>query len=145
MKIYIATWLRRAKDHNTVRDIMLKAGHELTYDWTLTGDVSDREFKEISKIAVSEVDAVRNAEAVLVLLPGGNGTHGELVGALTTNKKVFLHAPDGLYDENNKTNVFYHHPNVKALVGGTLEDFSKFVLDILDEEATMKTLLSNLS
>ena len=39
MKYYIATGIKRAKEHNLIRNALNKLGHMITYDWTIHGSV----------------------------------------------------------------------------------------------------------
>ena len=67
----------------------------------------------------SELRAVRDAELVVALLPGGQGTHTELGVALATrsNKRIILWSETG--DEfafDNRTCTFYFHPAAERVV-----------------------------
>ena len=67
-------------------------------------------------MADQELEAVKNADVLIVLLPGGFGTHVEIGAALALGKPVILHAPD--YETLNKPYrcVFHYHPRVKLIV-----------------------------
>jgi nucleoside 2-deoxyribosyltransferase len=45
-------------------------------------------------IALAELAGIREADVLLVLLPGGCGTHVEIGAALALGKPVIIHAPD---------------------------------------------------
>jgi hypothetical protein len=69
----------------------LKAhGWERTFDWT------DQDYgpERYADVALAELAGVRDADVLIVLLPGGYGTHVEIGAALALGKPVILHAPD---------------------------------------------------
>lgn len=116
MKYYIATSLSRAVEHNLIRDSLKSLEHELSYDWTEHGSVKSVSFERLQEVATLELNAVLESDFVVVLLPGGNGTHLELGVALASNKKIFLHSEDpSLFELGPQTNAFYHHPNLIRL------------------------------
>lgn len=116
MKFYIATSLSRMTAHHMVRDALKNCGHELTYDWTLHGSVKSVSKERLQEVASLELDAVSEADFVVVLLPGGNGTHLELGFSIARGKRVFLHTEDSLvFELGPQTNAFYHHPDVFRL------------------------------
>ena len=113
MNYYIATSLSRMVAHHVVRDALKLCGHEISYDCTLHGSVKSVSKELLREVAVLELDAISRADFVVVLLPGGNGTHLELGFAIARGKKVFLHSEDALlFELGPQTNVFYHHPDV---------------------------------
>lgn len=116
MKFYIATSLSRIVAHRIVRDALAKWGHEITYDWTLHGNVKSVSEERLRKVAFFELNGVSEADFVVVLLPGGNGTHLELGFAIGKGKKVFLHSEDSLaFQLGPQANAFYHHPDIIRL------------------------------
>jgi len=123
MRFYIATRLERAAEHRIVRDVLIAAGHEITYDWTTHGSVQCDGIARIRDVAVAETHGVLLANIVIVLLPGGRGTRVELGLAIAAGKDVLLHTTDaGLLDgRSGRTCAFYHHPLVRH-VAGALED-----------------------
>ena len=113
MKYYIATSLSRVAAHHTVRDALKKWGHEISYDWTLHGSVKSVSKDLLREVAELELGGVSEADFVVVLLPGGNGTHLELGFAIARGKKVFLHSEDPLvFELGPQTNAFYHHSDI---------------------------------
>lgn len=116
MKFYIATSLSRVTAHHTVRDSLKQMGHEISYDWTLHGSVKSVSKERLKEVALLELEGVSEADFIVVLLPGGNGTHLELGFALAKEKRVFLHSEDPLlFDLGPQTNAFYHHPDIVCL------------------------------
>ena len=77
MKYYIATSIKRAKEHNLIRDALNEFGHQITYDWTVHGSVKNTSLELLKKVGQAEIEGVKYADFMVVLLPGGNGTHPE--------------------------------------------------------------------
>lgn len=114
--VYIATRLENAAEHNRLMAMLAESGIGVTYDWTTHGSVKDTSRSRIQEVSCNEVRGVVDADIVIVLLPGGRGTHVELGIALGLNKQVILIGDDGGIGE--KTCAFYHHPlviNVRTL------------------------------
>ena len=117
MKYYIATSLSRITAHNVVRDSLKTWGHEICYDWTLHGSVKTVSKERLQQVAELELAGVSDADFIVVLLPGGNGTHLELRFAIASGKKVFLHSEEALpFELGHQTNAFYHHPDITQIV-----------------------------
>lgn len=117
MKFYIATSISRANEHNIVRDYLLDRGFQLTYDWTTHGSVKCTTRENLRTVAENEFNGVKEADFLIVLLPGGHGTHVELGAALAYNKRVILHSMEEKYFMPcPDTCAFYHHPNCRHVV-----------------------------
>lgn len=110
-KFYIATGLQNVANHNIVRDRLLSLGHEITYDWTTHGNVKNTSLERLREVAHFMFDlGIKAADYVVVILPGGKGTHTELGASLALNKKVFVYSEDEeVFLPTNKTCGFYHH------------------------------------
>lgn len=118
MRYYIATSLERHTDHNLVRDAMAAEGHEITYDWSVHGPVWAAGVGRIREVAQLETQGVLDADVVIVLLPGGRGTHAELGMAIAAGKPILLHCADtAMFEAVPETCAFYHHPLVMAASG----------------------------
>ncbi len=115
MNYYIATRLDRAADHNRLRDLLNARGHAITYDWTHHGSVQKDKPERIREVALAETSGVLRADVVVVLLPGGRGTHTELGMALASGKSVIVQADPvhGFFAADERTCAFYHHPLVR--------------------------------
>lgn len=117
MRFYIATSLSRAKCHNLVRDALIDCGHEISYDWTIHGEVRSVSKARLREVALLELNGVLESDCIVVLLPGGGGTHLELGFALAKGIKTFLHSEDAsIFELGPQTSAFYHHPDVTHLV-----------------------------
>ena len=137
MKFYIATSLSRVMAHHTVRDSLKQRGHEISYDWTLHGSVKSVSKERLKEVALLELEGVSEADFIVVLLPGGHGTHLELGFALAKEKRVFLHSEDPLFFElGAQTNAFYHHPDIVCL-HCPLADVGTLVLSSLIQPAVL--------
>ena len=90
MRIYIATSLDNAAEHNKLRDL-LDPRHELTYDWTTHGSVQHEGEDVIRSVAYKEARGVSDADLCVVLLPGGRGTHVELGIAIGAEVPVYIY------------------------------------------------------
>jgi nucleoside 2-deoxyribosyltransferase len=116
MKFYIASGLENAALVKKVRDELQQGGDQITYDWTLHGSVQDFPDKW-REVGHAEIKGVLDADFVVVILPGGKGTHTELGIALAKYEylnyqkkqqfKIFI------YEE---TDSFFSHPNQRICV-----------------------------
>jgi nucleoside 2-deoxyribosyltransferase len=114
MKYYIATKLENHAAHNNLRDWLADRGHCCTYDWTTHGPVFRRGLEVVRQTAEAETRGVIDADFVIVLWPGGRGTHVEMGMAIALNKQVMFYSPvDDHHAATQETCAFYHHPNVK--------------------------------
>lgn len=118
IRVYVATGVQNASLALWYGKKLVAMGCEWTYDWTERAmarrpdeDVSVEELREIGE---AEVDAVCRADVVLVLLPGGAGTHTELGVAIALGKRVVL-----LPESGDPTLIapcpFYRHPAVQVV------------------------------
>lgn len=140
MKYYIATSLSRAAAHNTVRNALQTLGHDISYDWTSHGSVKSVSKERLREVAELELKGISEADFVVVLLPGGHGTHLELGFALAKGKTVFLHTEDPLlFELGPQTNGFYHHPEVTCL-RGPLADVAATVDSLLEQSAAVSSV-----
>lgn len=112
-RFYLATRKDRAAEADAISDTLKSRGWERTLTWTnQDGQGPDHH----AKIAQDELEAVRNADVLIVMLPGGYGTHVEIGAALALGKQVVLHAPDRQTLETPYPCIFHYHPAVKILV-----------------------------
>jgi nucleoside 2-deoxyribosyltransferase len=117
-RFYLAT----RKDRNAQAEPLLKAlkahGWERTHAWTEHDDASPDGY---AKIALAELAGVREADVLIVLLPGGYGTHVEIGAALALGKPVILHAPNRKTLETPYPCPFHYHQRVKLLVSVVID------------------------
>ncbi|MBM7578652.1 group-specific protein [Jeotgalibacillus terrae] len=125
MKFYIASSLINKENVRYISNRLIKQGHTLTYDWTVNERASTIE--ELQLIGQKEKDAVIEADFLVVLLPGGKGSHIEMGMALSHSKGVFLYSPDESINNPDTTSTFYHLPEVKKCFG-TLDELVETVV-----------------
>lgn len=117
MKYYIATSTARMPFHNLVREALAKFGHKITYDWTAHGSVRETNAARLQEVAHAEFEGILEADFVVVLLPGGKGTHAELGFSLGVKKRVFIHSENPAdFEPGPQVCAFYHHADVIRLV-----------------------------
>lgn len=113
MKYYIATKLENHAEHNRLDAALKQLGHDITYDWTVHGPVYSHGLERVRAVAKAEAEGVRDADVVIVLWPGGRGTHVELGMALSLMKPVlFVSEVNDHHEATPETCAFYHHPCV---------------------------------
>lgn len=78
---------------------------------------------DLAEYAAREREAIERSDLVILLLPGGRGTHVELGMAL--GKKVFLCAGDAEAFAPEDTVAFYHLPGVVRLAGSREENLKE--------------------
>lgn len=118
MRFYIATNISNAAGASKLAEVLSRNGHERTYDWTTHGDVRHEGNGRMGEVAFNEIRAVRDAEFVVVLLPGDDGTHTELGVAIASrsNKRILVWSEtDEAFNDAGKTCRFYFHPAVERL------------------------------
>lgn len=123
-KFYVASSFRNIEAVNYVTNQLINKGYLHTYDWTRNEKVKKEQtttLEALIEIGQSEKEAVMESDFVVVLLPGGKGTHIELGIALGQKKKIFLYSQDGAVNNVETTSTFYHLPEVEKCYG-TLEE-----------------------
>lgn len=118
MRIYVASGLQNRERVVLAMDRLRSLGHEITYDWTRHGDVRSLGEARMEEVAQNETCGVTGADIVLLLLPGGKGTHIELGLSLATakTKRILLWSETGVeFGGGADTCVFYHHPAIERI------------------------------
>lgn len=117
MKYYIATKLENHAAHNDLRDALASMGHTITYDWTVHGPVYLQGIERIREVAQLEHQGVADADMVIMLWPGGRGTHVELGMAISLGKHcVLISRVKDHHLATPETCAFYHHPKVERFL-----------------------------
>lgn len=115
MKFYIASGLSNKEAVRFVSEQLKNKGHVHTYDWTKNEKpVTLERLQEIGQL---ELDGVLGADVVIVLLPGGKGTHIELGIALGQGKKIYLYSDNEEVNNVDTTSSFYQLPQVETIIG----------------------------
>lgn len=112
--------------------VLKAAGHTHTYDWTVHGSVQGEGEDRIREVSVNETQGVLDADVVIVLLPGGRGTHSELGIAIASDsiKAILICAEDdSLFLHDDRTCAFYWHPRVERVVGA-MDDWLARILAV---------------
>lgn len=122
---YIASGLANWEKVNEVKQILTGFGLRHTYDWTLNEKPANLE--RLRSIGLDEQKAVQEADIVIVLLPGGKGTHVELGMALAHNKPVFLYSSDQAAFDLDQASTFYYVDRITRVVG-TVEELVRVVI-----------------
>ena len=109
-------YLSTQKDRNAQAFPLLEAlrtkGWERTFDWA---DRQASDESDYADLAVAEISGIRDADVVIVILPGGRGTHVEIGAALAMGKPVIIHAPNRETLEAQYPCAFHYHPSAKIL------------------------------
>jgi nucleoside 2-deoxyribosyltransferase len=114
---YLATRKDRSEQAAPLLQALKAHGWVRTFTWT--GDEIDSD--QHAEIALAELAGVREADVLIVLLPGGYGTHVEIGAALALGKPVILHAADRETLEKPYPCVFHYHPGVKLIISKDLD------------------------
>jgi nucleoside 2-deoxyribosyltransferase len=115
---YVSSRKDRSAEADALSEKLKARGWERTYKWTAHGGEGTDGH---AKVALAELEGVQKADVLIVLLPGGFGTHVEIGAALALGKPVILHSPNRETLETPYPCIFHHHPSVKRLISETLE------------------------
>lgn len=123
-KFYVASSFKNMDAVHYVTNKLLNMGYLQTYDWTKNAQAKEKQtitLKDLMEIGQHEIQAVSDSDFVVILLPGGKGTHVELGIALGQNKKIFLYSEKGSINIAEATCTFYHLSEVEKCFG-TLDE-----------------------
>ena len=129
-RFYFSTRKDRSSAATALLEVLVSQGWKRTYVWsdiTLSPD-------QFGDVATSEIQGIQSADLVVVLLPGGYGTHVEIGAALAFGKPVILHAPDQGTLNTPYPCVFHHHPLIKLIVSEVvnIEEFITIMTSMLE-------------
>jgi len=116
----------RSRECDLLQATLDAAGWRRTFTWRDAQGGT----KDFAATASAELAGVREADVLVVLLPGGYGTHVEIGAALALGKPVIIHAPDRTTLETPYPCVFHYHPNVEI-----------FISDVIDPDAILASML----
>jgi nucleoside 2-deoxyribosyltransferase len=117
-RFYLSTRKDRSAEGATLTEALKALGWECTFDWSALQNTSPARYPEIAR---AEIAGVRDADILLVLLPGGFGTHAEIGAALALGRPVIIHAPNQQVLDTPYACVFHYHPGVKVLISELLD------------------------
>lgn len=126
MKFYIGSGMKNCKLVNYYAKRLKEKGWEQTYNW-VTAISEERTKRDLIKYANLEVQAIEDADMVIIILPGGRGTHVELGMSLALNKKIVLCANTKEEFTIENTVNFYELPQITQLVGEPDDNLDKIV------------------
>lgn len=130
-KFYVASSFKNIDAVHYVTDHLKSKGYIHTYDWTKNAKAKTEKtstFEDLKEIGQLEKNAEVESDLVIVLLPGGKGTHIELGIALGIGKRIFLYSPEGAIDNFETTSTFYHLPEVEKCYGNLDDLLEKIIL-----------------
>ena len=119
MNFYVASSFQNKEVVNEVSQKLKQLGWHHTYDWTRNERANSIE--ALSNIGVLEKEAINNSDVVVVILPGGKGSHIELGLAIAWQKRTFLYSPNLEAMDMQTTSTFYHLPEVQICEGSIQE------------------------
>jgi len=100
-KVYIATRLHNAARAQEIKEKLYALGIEITYDWTKHGQVYSEE--ELRAFGEEEENGVRTCDVLLMIFPGGCGSHWEAGLARGLNIPIVL-----LMEKEVEQKTFYY-------------------------------------
>lgn len=121
MLIYVAGALADVETVRSVQAAVVRAGHELTLDWTRVDEAALTDYEArpaaAATVATADLDAVLAADAVLVVLSEheGRGMYVELGAALARAATGELEHVAVIGPVRHQS-VFLHHPTVTRWV-----------------------------
>ncbi|WP_423406824.1 nucleoside 2-deoxyribosyltransferase [Heyndrickxia sp. MSNUG] len=130
MKFYIASSFKNSEMVKVMAAQLKMEGFSHTYDWTINDRADSMEL--LASIGESELSAVRKSDFLVILLPGGKGSHIEMGIALGLGKRVYLYSLNNDIYEFDKTSTFYHVAGVTKFVG----DIDSFMPFLVQQETT---------
>lgn len=119
-RFYVASSFRNIDNVRYVAQTLESKGYVNTYDWTQNASACDAgtvTLGDLRSIGQHERDAVIGADVVVILLPGGKGTHVELGIAIAQGRRTILHSPDEVINNLETTSTFYHLPELEKCHG----------------------------
>lgn len=110
LRFYLASSLDNADGARRLCARLVDEGHACTYRWWTHGPQPHR-MRDVSQ---AEMGGVLAADVVIVLMPGGRGTHVELGIALGVGKSIVLVGPTATLAD--RPVCFYAHPRVSHVL-----------------------------
>lgn len=110
IKFYVAGSFRNKNSVNQIIETLEQKGLENTYNWTL--NVKAEKEDDLRSIGQSEVEAVKNSDILIAILPGGKGTHIEIGIAIGNDKSVLLLSENEEVFKVDNAATFYFLENI---------------------------------
>ena len=115
MKFYIASSFRNIENVRKAAEQLKRHGHVQTYDWTVHSSITS--ISQLRDIGREEVNGIKAADVVVIMIPAGKGSHIELGMAIGLQKKIYLYASSDEINERSATTTFYHIEEVEQCIG----------------------------
>jgi nucleoside 2-deoxyribosyltransferase len=117
MKYYIASSFQNRETVRRVAGLLNEEGWIQTYDWTKNEKAADAE--SLRKIGEKEREAVRKADLLILILilPGGKGSHIEMGMALGIGKPVYIYCANENEYSMEQPTTFYQVGGVELFCG----------------------------
>lgn len=137
VRFYLASSLDNLPEIDQLAKRLVGLGHEHTYNWCEHGRVyrSDRSREEnetnMRATATAELGGVEAADMVIVVLPGGRGTHVELGAALASWKFVVIMTDHATWNTLRPC-AFYFHRLVQHIIHDDSEERFKRLCKLID-------------
>ena len=91
-------------------------GWQHTYNWA--ENIKENEtIEDLIEYSKLEQKGIEEADAVIIILPAGRGTHIELGMAIALNKKIYLYSSQKEEFDIENTVNFYQIPSIQRIVG----------------------------
>ena len=114
MKVYIGAKFGNMDKVISLSKKLEEKGIINNYNWAL--DLKEEETEEdLIESAKKELEAIKNSDSVIFLLPLGRGSHVELGMALACNKQVILCSESAELLKNDPIN-FYKLPDIIKII-----------------------------
>ncbi|WP_077618386.1 nucleoside 2-deoxyribosyltransferase [Bacillus sinesaloumensis] len=123
-RFYVASSFNNIETVRNVSNQLKGKGYIHTYDWTRNERATTIE--DLREIGLQEINAVKDADFIIVLLPAGKGSHIELGIALGQGKRIYLYSPNHEINNPETTSTFYHVSEVQKCIG-TIEELIEIV------------------
>lgn len=118
MKFYLSTGKDRLDQATPLLDALKEHGWKQTFAWSSQDALNPAGYADIAE---AELAGVRSADVLIVLLPGGFGTHVEIGVALALGKPVVIHSPDQKTLNTPYACVFHYHRLVRLFVSESVD------------------------
>lgn len=124
MKFYVGSSFKNNQLVNYISKEFSKFDWENTHNWAENIKVNETQSDLISS-SIQEKEAIKSADVIIIVLPGGLGTHIEIGMALAWEKKVYLCSTDEKL--LNGTVNFYYLPDIIKLSGNIDDIIQKII------------------
>lgn len=124
-RFYIASSLKNKENVKLISERLKQEGFIHTYDWAQNGQITSIE--QLRDIGLKEMNAVKESNFIVVLLPAGKSSHIELGIALGNDIKAYLYSQNDEMNDLENSSSFYHLNGIHKCKG-SLEDLITIIL-----------------